>query len=436
MSFVASPFVLGPEIARGSMGTVYRAIDSQTSEVVALKVLHAEFANDVQVKARFLSDAAILSSLDHPSVARLRQITQLPDGNLALVMELIEGPNLREYLGHRGTLSSSSARAIVVQLLEGLQAAHDLGVVHRDVKPENILIRDEAGVPVVKLIDFGVARLATGPTMTNASSQGSVGTTAYMAPEMFHVGNDVTAAADVYAAGLVLYELVAGRLPARGAADPFAQVPDELRLPLQAMLAEEPDERPPSAAAAAAVLLAVGTGASSFPHAAGAASSPGRTSMPRRGARQVSTDDPADPGLTSGLRRSRQRVAPTATAERAPRRWPWVVGTVVTLLLVAGGATYAFTRPDPKPVVPISVTEPPTTEAPTTEAPTTQPPPTEPPTTQPPATQPAPVVRGGGRTTPAPAPKPVTPRPVTPQPVQPKPSGGGGCNPVANPGAC
>ena len=206
-------------LGKGGMGEVYRATDTKLGREVALKVLPRELAEDPERLARFRREARTLASLHHPRIASLFGIEDA-GGTMLLAMELVEGRDLAEHLGVAGALSIEDVVAIGVQIAEGLEFAHDHGVMHRDLKPANIKV---TGQGEVKLLDFGLARafkgeptdesdLANSPTITAAlTSDGVVlGTAAYMSPEQAK-GRSVDRRSDIWSYGVVLYELLVGR---------------------------------------------------------------------------------------------------------------------------------------------------------------------------------------------------------------------------------
>ena len=206
---LGSRYVLLEEIGGGAMGTVRRARLRDTGEIVAVKLLRDGLAGDQDLVLRFVQERNVMRSLDHPNIVPLRDFI-IEGDRLALVMDLVEGGDLRGLLRRRGTLPPAEAARLMAQVADALAAAHALGVVHRDVKPGNVLI-DTSGR--ARLSDFGVARIVHGPGLTGTSS--ILGTPAYLAPEVAE-GHSPTAAVDVYAVGLILYELLAGRPPFAG----------------------------------------------------------------------------------------------------------------------------------------------------------------------------------------------------------------------------
>ncbi|MFE3224940.1 serine/threonine-protein kinase PknD [Nocardia sp. NPDC059228] len=194
-------------LGQGGMGQVWRAHDSLTNRVVALKVLPERFADDERLRERFRRECRAVAQLTEPHVIPIHDFGDI-DGRLYLNMRLIDGTNLRKMITREGALSPQRAVAIITQVAGALQAAHDAGLVHRDVKPTNILL---AADEFAYLIDFGIAHAADDRTLTAIGE--TVGTVAYMAPE--EIGAEVKADArvDVYALTCVLHECLTGRPP-------------------------------------------------------------------------------------------------------------------------------------------------------------------------------------------------------------------------------
>jgi serine/threonine protein kinase len=199
------PYRIVRRIGQGSMGVVYQARDAARARDVALKVMNAPGIGDEGARARFAREARAVAKLRHRNIVAVFDFSDEGDAPY-LVMELLEGTSLAERLAHGPPLTLDAKLDVVIQLCEGLQFAHDQGVVHRDVKPANIrLLQDGA----VKLLDFGIASI-TGATVTQPGAV--VGSVAYMSPEQIQ-GLAVDGRADVFSAGVVLHELLAGRRP-------------------------------------------------------------------------------------------------------------------------------------------------------------------------------------------------------------------------------
>lgn len=256
--FLAGRYRITGLIGRGGMGAVFRAVDRELGEDVAVKTLRPEFTADAALLERFRSEIRLARKITHRNVVRTHDIGEA-GGVYYLTMELVQGITVRELLDTRGRLGVDATLAIAAQLAEALAVAHAEGVIHRDIKSQNLLL-DEAGV--LKVMDFGVARLAE-RSQANTEAGMVVGTPAYMAPERL-MGEAVDARSDLYSAGVVLYECLAGRLPYEAATpmslvakqltqapEPLEQVNPAVPAPVAALvmrlLAKAPEERPASA---------------------------------------------------------------------------------------------------------------------------------------------------------------------------------------------
>jgi eukaryotic-like serine/threonine-protein kinase len=213
------PYEIAGRLGAGGMGEVWRATDTRLGRQVELKVLPAGLADDAERHARFEREPKVLASLNHASIATLYGLEHLA-GQHVLVMELVEGEDLAERLA-RGAIAVDDAIPIALQIAEALEAAHEKGIVHRDLKPANVKVTPQGAV---KVLDFGLAKAldpalasgaaanpATSPTMATATQAGLIlGTAAYMSPEQAR-GGTVDKRADIWAFGVVLYEMLAGR---------------------------------------------------------------------------------------------------------------------------------------------------------------------------------------------------------------------------------
>ncbi|MGV9454960.1 protein kinase domain-containing protein [Streptomyces sp. NPDC003635] len=261
---VGSKYLLEEPLGRGATGTVWRArqretagaeaaVPGQPGETVAIKVLKEELASDADIVMRFLRERSVLLRLTHPNIVRVRDL--VVEGELlALVMDLVDGPDLHRYLRENGPLTPVAAALMTAQIADALAASHADGVVHRDLKPANVLLKQDGGQMHPMLTDFGIARLADSPGLTRTHE--FVGTPAYVAPESAE-GRPQTSAVDIYGAGILLYELVTGRPPFSGgsalevlhqhlSAEPRrpSTVPDPLWTVIERCLSKDPDRRP------------------------------------------------------------------------------------------------------------------------------------------------------------------------------------------------
>src|SRR6266498_564951 len=194
-------------LGQGGMATVYLGRDSELDRPVAVKVLAESLAGDEAFRRRFVREARLAARLSHPNVVRAYDAGEEADGRPYIVMEHVEGETLADVLEERGRLPADEAVGLTLQACKGLAHAHAAGLVHRDVKPQNLLLRTDG---TLKIADFGIARAAEATALTQAGTV--LGTAAYLSPEQA-AGEEVTAAADVYSLGAVLYELLTGRPP-------------------------------------------------------------------------------------------------------------------------------------------------------------------------------------------------------------------------------
>ena len=218
--FPALQAALGPqyrldrELGRGGMGVVYRATDTALDRPVAIKVVHPELASHASIARRFLAEARTIARLRHPNIVTVHA-AGTADGLLYYVMDEIEGESLRQRLSRDGRIDFEEAGRITADLAAALDTAARAGVVHRDVKPENVLIESTTGRAM--LADFGIARAVAGDAAGPSTGQGvAVGTPTYMSPEQA-AGEEVDGRSDIYALGIVAYEMLAGHPPFTGA---------------------------------------------------------------------------------------------------------------------------------------------------------------------------------------------------------------------------
>ena len=336
-------------LGAGGSGTVYDA--SWGPRRVALKVLHAGLMSTASLtqreRAQFLAEAQRLQQIGHPSVVKVLAVGELPDGRPYLAMERLEGETLAAVIA-RGALPLDLAMLLFKELCAAVAALHAQGLIHRDLKPENIYVVNERHAV---LLDFGIAKDLAAPASTTTQEGNVRGTPAYMAPERFF-GQPAGLATDIYELALVLYAMLAGRLPWLDAADPearlspiplaeIAAVPGALDIEIRRALSTRAQNRPPSAnALLSAVLVASGTG-----------------------------DLERGPGETAPLRVADVRgTAPTVEAKRAPPpttalrstrrvRWSWIA---VAAAAIATAGVYVYPRlasrlaPRPAPVEPVA----------------------------------------------------------------------------------
>jgi serine/threonine-protein kinase len=252
-------------IAAGGMGLVYRCRHSVLGKKLAIKIIRADVAQMPDGHERFLLEAKAASSIGNEHIVDIMDFGALPDGSPYLVMEYLEGISLSHLMRREPELSVERISRIVRQIAEGLGAAHAAGIVHRDLKPDNVFILDKRGADFVKILDFGVARMAqSAKKLTQAGT--IVGTPHYMSPEQA-AGKDVDHRGDIYALGVMIFELCSGRVPFDGdhylsvlhqhlreepprlaELDPPVRVPDVLEDIIARCLAKAPEARYPTMA--------------------------------------------------------------------------------------------------------------------------------------------------------------------------------------------
>jgi serine/threonine-protein kinase len=263
---VAGRYELVRPLGHGAMATVDLAHDVELDRPVALKRLAENLARDEELRRRFVREARLAARLAHPNVVRVFDVGE-DDGRPFIAMEYVDGETLAELAERRGRLPAGEAATLGMQMCAGLAAAHAAGLVHRDVKPQNLLLGTDG---VLKLGDFGIAAGHGGTRLTLAGTV--LGTAGYLAPEQAR-GEQVTAAADIYAVGAVLYELLtgepsrtAGSLAELGSEDGFEppdlagrapDAPPELIAAVMSCLSLRPEDRPATAAALARMLAPV-----------------------------------------------------------------------------------------------------------------------------------------------------------------------------------
>jgi serine/threonine-protein kinase len=205
---IVSHYKILEKLGEGGMGVVFKAQDTKLDRLVALKFLPARLADSEESKARLIQEAKAASALNHPNVCTIHEIGE-HDGQLFVVMEFVAGQTLHEKI-LEGRLPVKQAIEIGIQIADGLAAAHEKGIVHRDVKPDNIMVRRDG---IVQIMDFGLAKIHGVSRLTKEGS--TIGTAGYMSPELVQ-GHDADHRSDIFSLGVVLYEMLTGHLPFRG----------------------------------------------------------------------------------------------------------------------------------------------------------------------------------------------------------------------------
>jgi len=361
-------------IGTGGMGRVYRGEHTGIGRQVAIKVLHADLTRNRDAAARFQREALASGRLDHPNIVAVTDFGILEDGACYLVMEVLEGESLGGRLARERKLPWREAVDILRGVLHGLRHAHDRGVVHRDIKPDNVYLARKDGEIFVKILDFGIAKLYAGTADDPAATRAglTVGTPAYLSPEQA-VGGDITPASDLYSATVLLFEMIAGRPPFEDK-DPLAmlgahvsrtpprivevapnvELPPELEDIVEQGLRKPAAERISSAGEYLALIDNLTMGRGSLPGV------PRNALTPSGGARLVT---PVPGALTpvpgSGPARRISGAAPTVEAETSrsgasmadepdpiPRRWIAIGGAVLAVLVVLAILIGLSTRSD------------------------------------------------------------------------------------------
>ena len=323
-------------LAEGGMARVYIATDTNVGRRVALKALLPHLVSNPAVAERFMNEARAMGKIHHPGVIDVFDVLVGPSGELCIVMELINGRNLRDYIAAYGPLPLPQALPVMRALADALAAAHTLGIIHRDLKPENVmLVADPLGLRP-KVLDFGIAKVADANNVQTATNA-HMGTATYMAPEQFRSAKMVDTRADIYALGCLYFEILVGRAPLVGRnlyeqmAAHLTQAPPLELLPpgtppavvalIDRMMVKDKDHRLGSLTEAVAIL-------------------DGRAPPPERYVPPGSGRPPGPAAAIStaivGAERSRPSIS---TGSAASRAWIWAV---VAIVLVAVGVALAL----------------------------------------------------------------------------------------------
>ena len=194
-------------LGAGGMANVYKGTDMQTGKLVAVKVLKQEYVNNPDLVRRFKNEAKAISLLNHPNITKVYDVS-VSDDLQYIVMEYIEGITLKEYMEYRGkALTYKETVHFIMQILAALQHAHDKGIVHRDIKPQNIMLLSDG---TIKVMDFGIARFSRSESRTITDK--AIGSVHYISPEQAR-GNPTDLRADLYSVGVMMYEMLSGTLP-------------------------------------------------------------------------------------------------------------------------------------------------------------------------------------------------------------------------------
>jgi serine/threonine protein kinase len=352
-------------LGKGGMGRVYKGEHTGIGRAVAIKVLHADLGRNKEAAARFQREAIASGRLDHPNIVGVSDFGVMEDGCLYLVMEALEGEGLGARLEREKRIAWTEAVGIIRQVLAGLRHAHDKGVVHRDIKPDNIFLAHKDGEPIVKILDFGIAKLYAGsgddPAMTRAGL--TVGTPAYLSPEQA-VGGEIKPASDLYSLSVVFYEMLTGRPPfedkdplqimtAHVSRDvpPFSEVAPDLQIPsaLETVIRHGLEKMQADRFATANEYLGHldivlrdagiaiaprGSGAVAIPIPTPAHGSPVATPMPFTPSRAGTSAPTASFTPMPFNKVPRAASSPTLDShEPIPKKWLWIAGVVLVVAI-------------------------------------------------------------------------------------------------------
>jgi serine/threonine protein kinase len=260
---VGGSYTLEREVGRGGMGVVFQARDERLKRQVAIKVLPPELAFREEVRLRFLREAETAARLTHPHIVPIHSVGEGPDGLVYFVMAFIDGEPLSARLKRRGHLPAEESRRILIETADALGAAHALGIIHRDVKPDNIMLEGSRGR--VMVTDFGIAKALSSSTGGGLTGTGvAIGTPHYMSPEQAAGDREIDGRSDLYSLGVVGYQMLSGELPFQAPtvpgilikqiteaapyiADRVPDLPDDLATCVMRCLEKEPDSRWPTA---------------------------------------------------------------------------------------------------------------------------------------------------------------------------------------------
>jgi serine/threonine-protein kinase len=352
-------------IGTGGMGVVYAATHPLIGKRAAVKVLKPGLSNEPAAVERFITEARSVNQIGHPNIVDIFGFGTLPDGRNYYIMDLLEGESLRTRLRRTGAVHVSEAASFIDEIASALMAAHAKGIIHRDLKPDNVFMMVATGRwPEAKLLDWGLAKLVT-PTSKFRTVTGSVlGTPVYMSPEQARAADSVDARTDIYALGVMAYELLCGDVPFRRGSSvdtllahaedevpPLAErvpgLPEELVQLIEAMLAKAPGDRPTLAAVRTVLKRLKGTKIPTMTAAGISMTLPKITPAP-------AGDDADDAAITVDQQRQADLTSPLPSAEvrtRPPRSGPPVMTAPVPAIprTMTGPPMPSMNSPGPLP---------------------------------------------------------------------------------------
>jgi serine/threonine-protein kinase len=472
-------------LGKGGMGVVYACMHLALERPVALKFLHPRLTEHREIVGRFMREARATSRLSHPNVVDVRDVDVLPDGSVYMVLELLEGESLASYLERVGRLSLAETLELLLPVMDALAVAHAAGIVHRDVKPENVFLARVGDRVVPKVLDFGIAKLADAESQSSTATGSVLGTPLYMAPEQaMGRTSEIGACSDVWSMGVMVYECLTGELPFEVADDatPAAIVMSVMTGRIAKIEEKRPDLPPAFAALVGRALellpvsrvasmreLGEGLRAATESRPPTTGTQPGHSTAPptSRPPRRIDTDAetllgpaiPRPPARADAKPADRKpaeaepaRPPPAEVETRGPTtamalpmwnmRWLWGAGAIATVAIVIAALTLAGgaapeTAPPPSPTASVQ----PRAEPPPATAADVPPPSigpsvaTEPPATIPPAAEPvrAEPRRGRPRSDPARIPAAEPPPALAAEPPTREPQPRAEQPPVAQP---
>jgi serine/threonine protein kinase len=379
---IRSKYRILSKVAQGGMGAVYKARHVMFEELLALKVMNADLVRDDVFVKRFKQEAVIARKLDHPNAVRVHDIDEAEDGRPFIVMEYIQGVSLKRVMQQEGRLLPARACSIAAQIAGALDAAHRIGMVHRDVKPANVVLVASTGGERAKVLDFGIAkvketRLATVPGLTLTETGMVVGTPQYMSPEQASGkrGDEVDGRSDIYSLGVLIYQMLTGELPFRSDTTmgllmahinspprpilgtwPDLQIPARLAQLVMKCLEKKPDMRPQSGAALmqqlqlieqqtwpAGPTVSLGKGSQATARESWASHVPAEpiSLQPARFhppvAAGTTRSSPVEAVMADELTESIGRSEPVSKSERSPRMGTWIAAALVAIATMGAG---------------------------------------------------------------------------------------------------
>jgi len=353
---VGDAYTVEGELGRGGMGVVFNARDERLKRRVAIKVLPPELAFREEIRIRFVREAQTAAGLSHPHIVPIHSVGESPDGLVYFVMGYVDGESVAARLKRRGRLPADEARRIMQETADALGAAHALGIIHRDVKPDNILLEGSRGRVVVT--DFGIAKAlsSTSGAATLTATGVAIGTPHYMSPEQGAGDREIDGRSDIYSLGVVAYQMLTGELPFQAPTVPGLlmkhiteraplvttlrpECPEDLAACVARCLEKDPDDRWPTADALRRALESRSATVQASRHSGPAAArGPRLATLPEPPAFRVPPARPGAPGPPAGRRSSRR---PRQPPQLAPTGEPDIVrkarSSFVSWASVAGG---------------------------------------------------------------------------------------------------